>query len=122
MSQRRISNPQSQANFLKQGLLHLEPTSEVYLFGSRALTSECGGDIDILCPTQTCYAPANPGSDLETDDENNDSPGNLEAVFDTEIDYKIDYLADILKVFIHEQPLPSTNSTRYPDLRLYTCL
>ena len=32
--------PQSQANFLKQGLLKLEPTSEVYLFGSRALTSE----------------------------------------------------------------------------------
>ena len=40
--------PQSQANFLKQGLLTLEPTSEVYLFGSRALTSERGGDIDIL--------------------------------------------------------------------------
>ncbi|MEL0045636.1 MAG: nucleotidyltransferase domain-containing protein [Deltaproteobacteria bacterium] len=40
--------PQSQASFLKQGLLKLEPTSEVYLFGSRALTSERGGDIDIL--------------------------------------------------------------------------
>ena len=40
--------PQSQANFLKQGLLTLEPTSEVYLFGSRAHTSERGGDIDIL--------------------------------------------------------------------------
>ena len=40
--------PQSQANFLKQGLLKLEPTSEVYLFGSRANTSERGGDIDIL--------------------------------------------------------------------------
>ena len=40
--------PQSQSDFLKQGLLTLEPTSEVYLFGSRALTSERGGDIDIL--------------------------------------------------------------------------
>ncbi|MEK9762667.1 MAG: nucleotidyltransferase domain-containing protein [Deltaproteobacteria bacterium] len=39
---------QSQSDFLKQGLLKLEPTSEVYLFGSRALTSERGGDIDIL--------------------------------------------------------------------------
>ncbi len=40
--------PQSQANFLKHGLLQLEPTSEVYLFGSRAHTSERGDDIDIL--------------------------------------------------------------------------
>ena len=40
--------PQSQANFLRSGLLDLEPTSEVYLFGSRAHTSERGGDIDIL--------------------------------------------------------------------------
>ena len=40
--------PQSQSDFLKQGLLQLEPTSEVYLFGSRAQTSERGGDIDIL--------------------------------------------------------------------------
>ena len=29
-------------------MLQLEPTSEVYLFGSRALRSERGGDIDIL--------------------------------------------------------------------------
>ena len=40
--------PQSQANFLKQGLQKLEPTSEIYLFGLRALRSERGGDIDIL--------------------------------------------------------------------------
>ena len=40
--------PQSQSNFLKLGLLTLEPTSEVYLFGSRAHTSLQGGDIDIL--------------------------------------------------------------------------
>ena len=40
--------PQSQASFLKQGLLQLEPTSEVYLFGSRALARGRGGDIDIL--------------------------------------------------------------------------
>ena len=39
---------QFQADFLKQGLLKLEPTSKVYLFGSRALRSERGGDIDIL--------------------------------------------------------------------------
>ena len=45
--------PQSQASFLKQGLLKLEPTSEIYLFGSRALTSERGGDIDILRLTPT---------------------------------------------------------------------
>ena len=45
--------PQSQSNFLKQGLLQLEPTSEVYLFGSRAHTSERGGDIDILWLTST---------------------------------------------------------------------
>jgi len=45
--------PQSQASFLKQGLLKLEPTSEVYLFGSRALRSERGGDIDILWLTST---------------------------------------------------------------------
>ena len=45
--------PQSQATFLKQGLLTLEPTSEVYLFGSRAFTSERGGDIDILWLTST---------------------------------------------------------------------
>ena len=45
--------PQSQSDFLKQGLLKLEPTSEVYLFGSRAHTSERGGDIDILWLTST---------------------------------------------------------------------
>ena len=45
--------PQSQASFLKQCLLTLEPTSEIYLFGSRALTSERGGDIDILWLTST---------------------------------------------------------------------
>ena len=45
--------PQSQASFLKQGLLQLEPTSEVYLFGSRALARGRGGDIDILWLTPT---------------------------------------------------------------------
>ena len=45
--------PQSQANFLKQGLLTLEPTSEIYLFGSRALRNERGGNIDILWLTST---------------------------------------------------------------------
>ena len=45
--------PQSQSIFLKQGLLTLEPTSEVYLFGSRVHASERGGDIDILRLTPT---------------------------------------------------------------------
>ena len=48
-----MRRPQSQANFLKQGLLKLEPMSEVYFFGSRAHTSERGGDIDILWLTTT---------------------------------------------------------------------
>ena len=39
--------PQSQANFLKQSLLTLEPTSEVYLFGSRAFRSECRSPMKI---------------------------------------------------------------------------
>ena len=48
--------PEPQVKFLKDGLLEIQPESEVYLFGSRVLENSRGGDIDILWPTNSMAA------------------------------------------------------------------
>ena len=52
----RLLEPQ--AKFLKDGLLEIQPESEVYPFGSRVDENVRGGDIDILWPPNSMAADA----------------------------------------------------------------